>query len=63
MANITVCGKKYKVVEDMGYQRGVYVKAVWDEDESRERIAIKGYGGWEWSLPFVLLPPSRVSGQ
>ena len=46
--SIEIEGKKYAVVENLGFvhSAGCYAKAVKDGDE--ERIAVKTAGGWSW---------------
>ena len=51
---IEVEGKKYKVVESLGYVHdvGMYAKVVKLGDA--ERIAVKDGGVWRWWKPIVL---------
>lgn len=62
---ITVEGKRYKVLDNMGFQhsRGVWAKEV--ETENGPRIAISGSrigAEWEWAKPEIR-PASHVCGQ
>ena len=43
---IEVEGTAYKVTENLGYQGGMYVKAV--ETPEGERMAVKRGGKWTW---------------
>ena len=50
------------VVEDMGYQGGYYVKAVWHD--GKEHIVIKKNGLWCTKDPAEkIMPVSRMMGQ
>ena len=62
---IAVEGKRYKVLDNMGFQhsRGVWAKEV--ETENGPRIAIRGSrigAEWEWAKPEIR-PASYVCGQ
>lgn len=54
-------GGEYKVVENMGYQNGLQVKAVKTSDG--ERVVTKAKGGqWKFAIP-TIEPLGRYSGQ
>lgn len=60
---ITIDGRKYKVIESMGFQhsRGVHVKAI--ETSAGEKLAIKYPGGdWQFANP-TLMPGGPIIGQ
>ena len=59
---IEIEGKKYKVIENLGYQhsRGVYAKVVRTNDG--EKIVFKKNGHWEFAKT-VILPKSNYVGQ
>lgn len=46
---IEIGGKKYKVVENLGFQAGYQAKIVYDpEYDEMERVAVKRGGKWTW---------------
>jgi len=64
---IEVNGKKYKVLENLGFShdRGQYAKVVYDRDNDRERIVIRDpYRGapWNFSTPKIVIT-KRPTGQ
>jgi len=59
---ILVEGKRYKVIEGLGFQGGYQTKAV--ETEEGERIAVKRGGIWTWwTAADRLQPRGRVEAQ
>jgi len=59
---ITIDGKRYKVVESLGYQNGRYAKIVQTEVGERVAVAYGRGGPWEWHKP-VVLPGGPITGQ
>lgn len=55
---IEVEGKKYKVIENLGWQAGYYAKSV--NDNGRERVAVKRGDKWTWWTANDRLGISRV---
>jgi hypothetical protein len=65
LGSVEVEGKKYKVLDNMGFHhsRGVWAKEV--ETENGPRIAIRGSRNgakWEWAKP-MFAPAHYVCGQ
>jgi len=55
---ITVDGKKYKVLENLGFQNGHWAKEVATDGDAK--IAVKRNGKWVWwTVADRLQPPSR----
>lgn len=59
---ITVNGKRYKVVENMGFvhSRGVYAKVI--DFNGEEQVVIKIGNSWEIAKP-IIEPVSYCTGQ
>jgi len=63
---IEIDGKKYKVIEDGGFQAGYQTKFV--VDNGTERVAVKRDGRWTWwttqdrLLPLLSNPPKGKKG-
>jgi len=57
---ITINDKKYKVLENLGYQGGRYGKVV--KTEQGERIAVSATA-WRWNIPIIIpyVKPTRLS--
>lgn len=56
-AMITIKGKKYKVVEDLGYQAGYMAKSVLVDGE--EKVIVKDHGQWRfWTVEERIAPLS-----
>lgn len=46
---IEVDGKKYRVVESLGFQGGYQAKVVYAPDEpTKEKVAVNRNGKWTW---------------
>ena len=45
---IEIEGKKYRVVESLGFQGGYQAKAVYFPETDEERVAVKRGGAWSW---------------
>ena len=58
---ITVGGKRYVVVENMGYihDRGAYGKVI-ISDNGKERVVLKIGGQWKFTKPIVCKPSPRI---
>jgi hypothetical protein len=59
---ITVDGKKYEVLDDLGYQGGQYVKEIKTAEGSRIVTKRSRSAPWRFHIPMVL-PRGPVTGQ
>ena len=61
MSKIKVGGKEYKVLDNLGFQNGYYVKEV--ETETGKEMVVKDNGVWRfWDTKDRLVQPSRYQG-
>lgn len=48
---ITVEGKQYKIVEDMGFSHSIGKYAMYVDDDGKERVVVKDSGVWRFYTP------------
>jgi hypothetical protein len=66
MKTVIVEGKRYPVIENMGFQHGRGCTAVEAQTPDGPRIATKGSligSKWQWAGPAPVLPRGPIAGQ